>query len=205
MDLKQRILDTARGLFFRYGLKSVSMDDIAGELGVSKKTLYEVFRHKKEIINNITSDFLCRQKEHHCQILENVNDAVEELLELMKVIHHIFSSLDLRVIYDMQRYYPEAWQIYIDHKEEVIMKDIVKNLQRGINEGLFRPEINVEIIARMRLEQIQLAMDPAFFPQDKYEIFEVHRQLLLQYLHGICTQNGLIKLAKSREKIFNTK
>lgn len=190
MEMQQRILEQARKLFFRYGLKSITMNEIANDLGVSKKTLYEFFPAKKDIINKITRDFLNEQSEEHAKILKECKDAVDELLRLMDSILHVFESLDVRVIYDMQRYYPEAWNIFLNHKEETILRDITMNLQRGIDEGLFRKNINVDIIARMRLELVQMAMDPKCFPPELFDIKDVHQQMLLQYVNGLCTKNG---------------
>ena len=190
VEVESRILNNARDLFFRYGLKNVTMDEIAADLGMSKKTLYEFYPNKKEIINRITENFLSDQNDAHQQVSAKSKDAVDELIQLMGLINHIFENLDVRVIYDMQRYYPEAWNIFLKHKEDFIMRDITLNLKRGIQEGLFRNDIHVEIIARMRLEQVQLAMDPRYFPAEKYNLTEVHQQLLLQYVKGLCTPSG---------------
>ncbi|MDH5382700.1 MAG: TetR/AcrR family transcriptional regulator, partial [Cyclobacteriaceae bacterium] len=142
MEVESRILNNARDLFFRYGLKNVTMDEIAADLGMSKKTLYEFYPNKKEIINRITENFLSDQNDAHQQVSAKSKDAVDELIQLMGLINHIFENLDVRVIYDMQRYYPEAWNIFLKHKEDFIMRDITLNLKRGIQEGLFRNDIH---------------------------------------------------------------
>jgi len=132
VEVESRILNNARDLFFRYGLKNVTMDEIAADLGMSKKTLYEFYPNKKEIINRITENFLNDQNDAHQQVSAKSKDAVDELIQLMGLINHIFENLDVRVIYDMQRYYPEAWNIFLKHKEDFIMRDITLNLKRGI-------------------------------------------------------------------------
>ncbi|MDH5398310.1 MAG: TetR/AcrR family transcriptional regulator [Cyclobacteriaceae bacterium] len=190
MELKERVLNAARELFFTYGLRNVRMDEIATQLGISKKTLYEVFPKKKDIVNEITKDFLkCRENEQEI-LAREANDPVDELIKILGSIHTIFESMNARLIYELQRYFPEAWQIFKKHKEEFVLKGIVDNLKQGIEHGLYRKEIDVAIIARMRVEQIQTAMDPTIFSPDQFNIKEIHNQLLLQYIHGISTAKG---------------
>lgn len=190
MDYGDRILNQASDLFFKYGLKSVTMDDIAHELGMSKRTLYQVYKTKKDIVETITIKFLANHEKTYELLIKESKDAVEELLKLMENLNYIFERLNSRTIFDMQRQFPEAWQRFKEHKNSSILKHIIANLNRGIQEKLFRENIHVEIIARMRLEQIQIALDPMIFPPEKFEIKEIHNQMLLQYLHGITTLKG---------------
>ena len=188
--MEERILHKAQELFFRYGLKAITMDEVAKELGMSKKTLYEHFKNKNEIIIKVTEAYLTHQNIEHQNCTQNAKDAVEELILLMGSLHRIFDNFDVRIINEMQRYYPDAWNIWLEFKENTIMKDIKDNLTKGIKQGLFRQNINIDIIARMRLEQIQLAMDTRYFPSDMYNLAEVNAQLLEQYINGLCTENG---------------
>ncbi len=177
-------------MFFRYGLKNVTMDDIARELGISKKTLYTHFDKKKSIVQKVTESYLLCQSEEASEIAHSAKDPVHELLMVMDQISSVFESLDIRVVHDMQRYFPESWQLFNQHKEGFILKLIKENLKRGIEAGLFREEIDVDIIARLRMEQIITAMDPMIFPPDQFDIKEIHFQLLLQYVNGVSTENG---------------
>ncbi|MFZ5552466.1 MAG: TetR/AcrR family transcriptional regulator [Bacteroidota bacterium] len=190
MDYGDRILNSARDLFFKYGIKSVTMDDLARKLGVSKKTLYNTYKNKKDIVETITVKFLKNHEVNYELLVEEATDAVDELLKLMENLNNIFERLHSRMIFDMQRSFPEAWEIFTEHKKTFMLSKIISNLKRGINEGLFRSDINVEIIARMRLEQIQIVLDPFIFPSHNITIKEIHSQLLLQYLYGITTLKG---------------
>ena len=189
-EIEDRILEKSRELFFRFGLRNVTMDDIAGELGISKKTLYTSFDKKKTIVEEVTKRYLDCQVRQQMELASNSHDAVHELVKIMEHLNTIFESLDIRVIHDMQRYFPESWMLFENHKSDFILKSIIDNLERGKAEGLFREDINVDIIAKIRMEQVQLAMDPSVFPGDSYNIKEIHYQLLLQYVHGISTLKG---------------
>jgi AcrR family transcriptional regulator len=190
MDYGDRILNTARDLFFKYGLRNVTMDDICHELGISKKTLYQTYENKKDIVNTITTKFLVSHEEEYEVMISESKDAVDELLKLMENLNYIFERLNPRMIFDMKRYYPEAWQTFSMHKSNFMLNKITCNINKGIKEGLFRCDLNVDIIAIMRLQQVQIALDPMVFPLDKFSIKEIHQQLLIQYLHGITTLKG---------------
>lgn len=166
------------------------MDDIAHELGMSKRTLYQVYKTKKDIVETITIKFLANHEKTYELLIKESKDAVEELLKLMENLNYIFERLNSRTIFDMQRQFPEAWQRFKEHKNSFMLKQIIANLNRGIQEKLFRDNIHVEILARMRLEQLQIALDPMIFPPEEFAIKEIHNQLLLQYLHGITTLKG---------------
>ena len=188
--MEERILDKTRELFFRYGLKNVTMDDIAKELGISKKTLYAHFDKKKSIVKKVTENYLACQSEQSKRLAFDSTDAIHELIAVIHHVNSIFESMDVRIVHDMQKYFPEAWKIFEEHKQDFILKMIKDNLQRGIDSGLFRKDIDIEIIARMRMEQIILAMNPSVFPTDQFDIKVVHHQLLLQYVHGVSTTAG---------------
>jgi AcrR family transcriptional regulator len=190
MDYGERILNTASDLFFMYGLRSITMDDIAHELGMSKKTLYVVYDNKKHIVETITEKFLAHHEKEYELLVAEAKDAVNELLLLMEKVNYIFERLNPQMIYDMQRHFPEAWQKFKEFKYRFILTKSIDNLNRGITENLFRQDINVEILARMRLEHIQIALNPMIFPPEKFSSKELHSQLLLQYLHGITTLKG---------------
>lgn len=190
MDYGDRILNAASELFFKYGLKNVTMDDIAHELGMSKRTLYQAYKTKRDIVETITKKFLTNHENEYESLVTEAKDGVEELLKLMENLNYIFEHLNPRMIFEMQRHFSEAWQKFKEHKYHYVLSKIIDNLNRGVQENLYRKDIQVEIIGRMRLEQIQIALDPMVFPHEKFSIKEINRQLLLQYLHGITTLKG---------------
>ena len=190
MSTEERILEKARDLFFRYGLRNVTMDRIAQELGISKKTLYASYDKKKTIVKKITDEFIQCQEQEMTQLEQDSSNAIEELIGIMHNINRIFESMDFHIVYDMQRYFPESWNLFEIHKNEFIHKSLINNLENGQKQGLYREDIHVDIIAKLRLEQIQITMDPTKFPPEKYDVKEIHKQSLIQYMHGISTLKG---------------
>jgi TetR/AcrR family transcriptional regulator, cholesterol catabolism regulator len=190
VEIRDRILDGARELFFSYGIRSISMDDIARHLGMSKKTVYQNFKHKDEIVNTLLTASLKINDERLKQLEKDSKDAVQEIILIMKHISEMFSRINPNLFYDMQKYYPEAWKRFQEFKQQSMIKMVETNLEQGIQEGYFRNDINVKILAKMRIEQVEMAMNPMTFPPDKFNIAEVQLTMLDHFLHGITTLKG---------------
>ena len=190
MEGQDRILEGARELFFSYGIRSVSMDDIARHLGMSKKTVYQNFKDKDEIVNMLLVASLESNEKQLKKLETDSKDAVQEIILIMKHIAEMFSRINPNLFYDMQKYYPEAWKTFQAFKQRSMIKMVETNLQHGISQGYFRNDINVRILAKMRIEQVEMAMNPMIFPHDKYNIAEVQLCMIDHFLHGITTLKG---------------
>ncbi len=166
------------------------MDDIARHLGMSKKTVYQNFKHKDEIVNTLLTASLKINDERLKQLEKDSKDAVQEIILIMKHISEMFSRINPNLFYDMQKYYPEAWKRFQEFKQQSMIKMVETNLEQGIQEGYFRNDINVKILAKMRIEQVEMAMNPMTFPPDKFNIAEVQLTMLDHFLHGITTLKG---------------
>lgn len=185
-----RILSAAEVLFCRYGIKGVTMDDIARQLGMSKKTLYKEFEDKNAMIVSLVESSIMAHHEKTLYFECTSQNAIDEILHLMRYMGSLFSSVNPNVFYDMQRYHTEAWQRFREFKEDQVLNYIVRNLEKGREQGLYRPDINIRILAVLRMEQLELALNPSVFPPDRFNISEVNVQLLDHFLHGICTLKG---------------
>ncbi len=185
-----RILEGAQKLFSRFGLKSVTMDDIARDLGVSKKTIYQLYADKNELVKA----YIGKEREEHTKIIEeigkNAKNAIEEIILTMQFMSKTFNRINPNLFYDMQKYHPESWAIFREFKEKFLTKVVIQNIEKGKSEGLYRADINTKIMAQFRLEQVDMAMNPSVFPADKYNHSEVQMQLLDHFMHGICTLKG---------------
>jgi hypothetical protein len=117
-------------------------------------------------------------------------DAVDEIIQTMKYMAVMFTQMNPNLFYDMQKYHPESWQKFKAFKETSITGCIERNLERGVSEGLYRKSVNIKIIAKLRTEEIEMAMNPAIFPAEKFNLLEVQVQLLAHFLHGITTLKG---------------
>jgi AcrR family transcriptional regulator len=195
-----RILSAAEVLFCRFGIKGVTMDDIARQLGMSKKTLYKEFEDKNAMIVALVDSSIRAHHENTLYFEKTSQNAVDEILQLMRYMGSIFGSVNPNVFYDMQRYHPEAWQHFRMFREQQILQYIIRNLEKGREQGLYRADINIKILAVLRMEQLELALNPAVFPPERFNISEVNVQLLDHFLHGICTLKGHKLINKYMQK-----
>lgn len=190
METKDRVLQGAEELFFKYGIKSVTMDDIAKHLAISKKTIYQFYSDKNEIVDTLMRLKLAEDKASIQQIHVEADNVITEVFGLMKHMSQMFSKLNPNLFYDLQKYHPEAWKQFNDFKEECIESMVENAIKGGVKDGLVRADINTKIIARLRMEEIQWGFNAQAFPPDKYKIVDVQLELLDHFLHGICTLKG---------------
>ncbi|CAN5212027.1 TetR/AcrR family transcriptional regulator [soil metagenome] len=190
MEVREKIIYGAIELFMKYGFKSITMDDIAKNLSISKKTIYQFFKDKDELISTVTELHLEQeQQEFDCIHLEASN-SIEELFLTSKCLKKNLSDLNPSILYDLQKYHRNAWKKFIDFKERVFVAGIKSCLEKGIQEGNFRSNINVEILAKLRMEQVQLVFNEDVFPRDKFDFKEVQMQIFEHFIHGITTPQG---------------
>ncbi len=190
MISKAKIIAKSDELFQLYGVKSVTMDEISRELGISKKTIYQFFKDKDELVCEATLYLLeCDRKEFD-DIHTQAGNSIEELFLISKCLRKNFENLNPSILFDLKRYHPKAWDIFIDFKENFFKENVRKSLRRGIEEGYFRTEIDVEILTILRLEQVQMSFDPRIFPRGRFDFKEVQMQFFDHFVSGILTDKG---------------
>ncbi|TZF83610.1 TetR/AcrR family transcriptional regulator [Pedobacter sp. BS3] len=199
MDVKERILTECDTLFCRYGIKSVTMDDIARHLGISKKTIYQHFKDKSDLVYQLIDNRLQSQM---CIIDENsqvATNAVEEIYLSVTQMQHLLSNTHVMLFYDLQKYHPDAWLLFKRFREKCLYDKVYANLERGIKEGYFRTEMNLEIITMMRVEQIDVAFNQSLHPDSKHSVLQVMVELTEHYLYGICNAKGYKMIEKLKQ------
>jgi AcrR family transcriptional regulator len=190
MEVKERILKGAEELFFKYGIKSVTMDDIAKHLAVSKKTIYQFFEDKNEMVETLMT---IKLKEDECefrQIQEQSENMIIEVFNLMKHVEAMFAKTNPNIFYDLQKYHPNAWKQFQAFKLDCMAKFVEGTLDRGKEQGLVRLDINTKLLARLRIEEVEMGLNSTVFPPDKFKMGDVQVALLDHFLHGICTLKG---------------
>lgn len=194
-----RILNGARELFRRYGLKSVTMDDLSRHLGISKKTLYQSYADKNDLVHSFISTELNMYRNTCGKFADSSKNAIDEIIQIMQFMGSNLSGMNPNLFHDMQRHHPEAWKEFREFREKFINECIISNLEKGKKEGLYRENLNSNILARLRMEEVEMVFNLVVFPPDKFNLAEVHIALLDYYLHGICTLKGHKLINKYRE------
>jgi AcrR family transcriptional regulator len=190
MSQIERIIEGSLELFLKAGIKSVTMDDIAKHLGMSKKTIYQFFKDKNELVTALVKKRLQDDEEEMTAIIGQSTNVIEEMINMMKCSEEIFSRANPIVIHDLQKYHPEAWKQFQNFKAEVIVRTLEELLNKGIHQGYIRPDIDVKVIARMRVMQVETGFNTTVFPANEFNIWKVQRELLEHFNYGICTLKG---------------
>jgi TetR/AcrR family transcriptional regulator, cholesterol catabolism regulator len=190
MSTEDKILRGAEELFFKYGVRSVTMDDIARHLGMSKKTIYQYYKEKDEIVHRLMAAHI-REDEKICIAgYDDANNVVEEIFNAMKNISEIFSKINPLLFYELQKYYPTSWDLFKGFKENFLLGMVERSIEKGKADGYVRQDVDTRIIARLRMEEIELSFNAAVYPADKFSIVDVQRALAEHFLYGICTLKG---------------
>ena len=198
-----RIKQKAHELFMQYGLRSVSMDDIATSLGISKKTIYQYFADKDELVDAVV-DVEFRKNETICEYdRSNSKNAVHEIFMAMDMVVEMFSSMNPSLVFDMQKYYPKAFQKFHKHKNDYLYNVIRDNIIRGISEELYRPELNIDIISRFRVESIIIPFNPEFFSKMKYNLAQIEEEFIIHFLFGMASLKGYKMIVKYQQERIN--
>lgn len=178
-------------MFFAYGIRNVSMDDIAKHIGMSKKTIYQYFADKDELVYEFMQIGMSEQMQEMRAVAENSDNVIEELHKAMLKTRELFSKVNPLMLFELKKYHPKAWELFNHCKEGEMQEHFTKTIQKGIKEGLFRANIDVEILAKMRMELVQMAFDPKVFPSPQFNFLDVNIQIFEHFVYGIITLKGL--------------
>lgn len=139
---------------------------------------------------------------HQCtftSIQENTSHVVEEVFMMMKSMADIFGKINPLLFYELQKYYPQTWKLMKEFKQDFIQGMVESSLEKGKKDGYVRPDVNIKIMARLRMEEVELAMNPNAFPADKFNILDVQLSLAEHFLYGVCTLKGHKLINKYKE------
>ena len=207
-DTKQRIQKAAHELVMRYGIRSVSMDDIAANLGMSKKTIYQYFKDKDELVEAVVDEVI-DSNQYACKAdIDRSDNAVHEIFRVMDMMAEMLKTMNPSILHDMQKYHPVAFSKFKKHKNEFLYNVCTQNLERGVKEELYRPEIAVDILARYRVETMFIPFNPEFQRSLKHSLLEIEEEIIIHFLFGLVTLKGyklVLKYMEQREKALNKK
>ena len=189
--MKEKILLNAADLFLSYGFKSVTMDDIANKIGVSKKTIYQHFDNKINLVEETTMYMFSVISTGIDQICALKKNPIEEIYDIKNFVMEHLKGEKSSPQYQLQKYYPRIF-ITLKKKQFEVMQDCVKeNLDRGINQKLYRETINIDFIARIYFNTMLALKDKDLFPLNQFSMNMLMENYIEYHLRGICTTKGL--------------
>ncbi len=199
--MREKILNNATELFLTYGFKSVTMDDIANKLGISKKTIYLHFENKTKLVEATTMslfDIISHGIDCICSLKKN---PIEEFYDIKKLVMEHLKDEKSSPLYQLQKYYPEIFIVLKEKQFNLMQNCVIENLERGIKQKLFRKTIHIEFISRIYFSSIIAIKDKDLFPVEQFSMNMLMEDYLEYHLRGICTSKGL----ESLNKIINNK
>lgn len=204
MEPLTKILSASAELFRQYGFKTITMDDIARRSGISKKTLYQHFANKNEVVNESVTWYKCKITEMCDAALKESENAIEGMARSMNLIDHVNRQINPMAMLELERYYPEGFERF---KESLMKNDVMSisnNLRQGIEEGLYRADIDPDFMARYRMEISLIVFHPNLLVTDRDDIHRVAHQISEHFLYGIMTPKGEKLYQKYKQKHLKT-
>lgn len=188
--MKETILHKATDLFLELGFKSVTMDDLAHEMGISKKTIYSHFDNKSQLVEECTMNLFGTISEgidHICNLGKN---PIEELYEIKKFAMFHLKDERSSPQFQLQKYYPQIHHTLRNKQFEVMLSCVIKNLQKGIEEGIYRENLDIEFVSRIYFAGVTSIKDHSLFPNEKFPLVDLMDNYLEYHLRGIVTPKG---------------
>lgn len=167
------------------------MDDIAKELGMSKKTIYQHVENKAELVKQTMQHYLGEERAQLEAILKTSKSSVDELIEMVAYFISQVREFNPSVLNDLQKYYPETWEIYNEYRFRFMLDMLTKNLERGVKQGLYRDDLNADVIARLYIGNVDVLINQDLFPSKKYVFSDAYKEYLNYHLRGIVSTKGL--------------
>jgi len=190
-------------LFMKYGIKSLTMDDISRNLGISKKTLYQFVSDKKDLVKKGMEFMVEQEKELIGGVIKESKTAIDEIIGITKCVSSKLGEIHPSVIFDLQKYYPHAWKVMENHKLHFIYQTMLTNLKRGIKEGVYRENINPLIIANIYLGMVDNILNPENSISRSISIDKLHLEIIRYHIKGISNEKGISLLKENLKKQEN--
>jgi len=188
------ILTKVRSLYMRYGIKSVTMDDVSSELGMSKKTLYQYVTDKDDLVGKFIDYEIGLRRKEICDCFRIGYNAVEELFEITLFMNKMMREQNPATEHDLSKYYPSHYQKIIKARRSGIYEYILLNLRKGKRDGLYRDDLNEEIIAKLYLLRVESIHLNDIYSVEEFTSNKIQTELLKYHLRGISTERGIMAL-----------
>lgn len=189
--MKEKILDKAADLFLSLGFKSVTMDDIAGEMGISKKTIYAHYPTKRELVHDATFYVFERINDGICQICSGDQNPIQEIFSIKSLILEQLKGEKTSPQYQLEKYYPKIFKTLKEKQFESVNSCVSENLQRGMAEGYYRKDLDIELIMRFYFNGYLGLMNQQLFPVKQFDISSLKDSYLEYHIRAIATEKGL--------------
>lgn len=188
--MKEKIRDTATQLFLERGFKSITMDDIANEIGMSKKTIYGEYSNKTELVEDCVMHKFCGLSAGIDSIIDRDKNPIEELYEIKKYVMAHLNDEKTSPQFQLMKYYPKIYKNIKSMHFSKMQKCVLSNVNRGIQQEIYRDNLDSEFIARIYYTGVNSVKDQNIFPQDQFPVSKLMDSFLEYHIRGIITPKG---------------
>ena len=202
-EKKLHILKNVGKLYFKFGIRSVTMDDVAHEFGISKKTLYQYFKDKADLVSQVV-DFYLKNLMQDINASKDEN-AIDFYFALRSHISKILKYFNNNIEFDLKKQYPQLFKKVHKIKREKIFSDTVLNINKGMETGFYRTGLDVELIAKLQVGRMLYTLNPEneIFTESEVATIELFDKVIEYHMHAICTEKGIKYFKKQLNKIQN--
>ena len=190
MEPQDKILKTSLELFYKFGIKRVTMDDIAKELGMSKKTIYHHFKEKDDLVNTLCDTEMIKHEQIFDELFNESKNPIHEMMLISANMRKMMQHINPIFFLDLQKFHPQALNRFQEFKQNCAFKHIERNINKGIEAGFYRNDIDVEFTAKYRLSQLDMLLFGNYYSFEKISFTKSHELLLDMFVYGICTAKG---------------
>ena len=190
MEPQDKILKTSLELFHKFGIKRVTMDDIAKELGMSKKTIYHHFIEKDDLVNTLCDTEMIKHEQIFDELFNESKNPIHEMMLISANMRKMMQHINPIFFLDLQKFHPQAFNRFQEFKQNCAVKHIERNINKGIEAGFYRNDIDVEFTAKYRLSQLDMLLFGNYYSFEKISFTKSHELLLDMFVYGICTAKG---------------
>ncbi|WP_115899940.1 TetR/AcrR family transcriptional regulator [Tenacibaculum gallaicum] len=199
--MRDKIINKAGEMFLTLGFKSTTMDDIAKELGMSKKTLYKYFSNKTALVDASTESVHNTISETIDRVKSQNYNAVEEEFAVKAIFKEMFKNAKTSPMYQLKKYYPETYTKLVE-REVCMFRDCnVDNLKKGVEQGLYRANIKGELLVNFYFTLVFGVFESELYSNDMQEVMEIEYEILEYHIRAIATQKGVEELERQLRKI----
>jgi TetR/AcrR family transcriptional regulator, cholesterol catabolism regulator len=200
LEIRERIIQKADEICRKVGFRAMTLDEIASQLSISKKTIYQYFKDKDELVDQIMEIEIKQTKEDCLMCSESAENAIDEYMMSLEIMCQDMRDTNPILLHDLQKFYYPTFLKLFELKNSFFTSIVSHNLRRGIEEGIYEKEIDIDILTKMRIETIMLPLQQEIFPADKYDFVKVNEVMLYHFLNGIITDKGRILLKEYKNK-----
>jgi TetR/AcrR family transcriptional regulator, cholesterol catabolism regulator len=200
-DELKNIIERVSLLYNKYGIKSITMDDVARELGISKKTLYQYIKDKNELVTKVVQLDIEKRSNEFDSVFGQDKNAIEELVEMHKTVHSQMKGFNPSTDYDLRKYYPDLYRQMLEERKKKMFDNVIGNLRKGKAQGIYRKELKETVIAKLTIVRIFQMIGNETVSVSEFTSPEFFTEVLTYHIRGIANEKGLKVLEQNIHKL----